>query len=101
MTNFTGLKHWTNILATCGEIGEIYLMEYSENLSQQYKYEPPSGHFSKQQDLLNCTVKHTRNESLPYEYIYHLSNVMKHGFALSPLQLLIIFWSWTTHQLFP
>ena len=28
-----------------------------------------------------CPVKHIRNGSLPYEYIYHLSNVMKHDFA--------------------
>lgn len=41
--------HWPKILSTCDQIGEIYHMDFSENLSQQYKYEPQSCHFNKQQ----------------------------------------------------
>ena len=58
--------HWPKVLATCKDIGEIYHMNFSENLSQQYKYEPQSCHFNKQQYSLHCTVKHTRDESSPY-----------------------------------
>ena len=44
--------HWPKILASCDQIGDIYHMDFSENLSQQYKYEPQSCHFNKQQYLL-------------------------------------------------
>ena len=55
-------------------------MDFSENLSQQYKYEPQSLHFSKRQFSLHCTVKHLPNS---LEYIYHLSNEMKHNYAFT------------------
>ena len=53
-------------------------MNFSENLAQQYKYEPQSSHFSKTQFSLHCTVKHLPKS---HEYIYHLSNEMKHNYA--------------------
>ena len=60
-------------------------MDYSENLSQQYKYEPQASHFNKNQYSLHCTVKHTDNKNSPYEYIYHLSNEKKHDFAFTSM----------------
>ena len=77
--------HWPRILATCEDIGVIYHMDYSENLSQQYKYEPQSSHFKKNQYSLHCTVKHTDNKNYPYEYIYHLFDEKKHDFAFTSM----------------
>ena len=67
--------HCPNILSTTTDIGEIYHLDYSENIAQQYKYEPQSAHFSKRQFSLHCTVKHTPTLN---EYIYHLSDEMRH-----------------------
>ena len=58
-------------------------MDYSENLSQQYKFEPQSCHFNKSQYSLHCTVKHTGCDTLLYEYTYHLSDEMKQDFAFT------------------
>ena len=80
---FNDQFHWPKILATANDIGEIYHMDYSENLSQQYKFEPQSSHFNKQQFSLHCTVKHTSNEDSPYHYMYHLSDEMKHDSAFT------------------
>ena len=80
---FNDQFHWPKILATANDIGEIYHMDYSENLSQQYKFEPQSSHFKKQQFSLHCTVKHTSNEDSPYHYMYHLSDEMKHDSAFT------------------
>ena len=82
---FNDKFHWPRILATCEDIGVIYHMDYSENLSQQYKYEPQSSHFNKNQYSLHCTVKHTDNKNSPYEYIYHLSDEKKHDFAFTSM----------------
>ena len=38
---------WSRILST-QELGPIYHMDFSENLTQMYKYEPQSSHFNKQ-----------------------------------------------------
>jgi len=40
---------WPIILATTNTYGPIFHMNFSENLSQMYKYEPQSSHFSKRQ----------------------------------------------------
>ena len=32
--------HWSKILATANDIGEIYHMDYPENLSQKFKFKP-------------------------------------------------------------
>ena len=53
--------HWPKILVTTEAIGPIYHMDFSENLSQQFKYEPQSCHFNKKQYSLHCTVEHTGN----------------------------------------
>ena len=63
--------NWPKVLETTKDIGEIYYMDCSENLAQQYKYEPQSSHFSKRQFSLHCTIKHLPNS---HEYNYHLSN---------------------------
>ena len=55
-------------------------MDYSENMTQQYKFEPQSSYFSKKQFSLQCTVKHLPDS---HEYIYHLSNVMTHNYAFT------------------
>ena len=33
-------------------------MDFSENLTQLFKYEPQSSHFNKSQYLLHCTAKY-------------------------------------------
>ena len=58
-------------------------MDYSENLSQTYKYEPQSSHFNKQQYSLHCTLKHFDDKESPCLYMYHLSNVMKHNYKFT------------------
>ena len=78
---FNDQIHWPKILVTANDIGEIYHMDYSENVSQQFK--PQSSHFNKQQFSLHCTVKHTSNEDSPYHYMYHLSDEMKHDSAFT------------------
>ena len=70
-------------MATTNDIGEIYHMDYSENLSQQYKFKPQSSHFNKQQFSLPCTVKQTSNEDSAHHYMYHLSDEMKHDSAFT------------------
>ena len=75
--------HWPKILASCDQIGDIYHMDFSENLSQQYKYEPQSCHFNKQQYSLHCTIQHTGCSISPHEHFYHLSDDMKHNFAFT------------------
>ena len=57
-------------------------MDYSENVSQHFKYEPQSSHFNKTQYSLHCTVKHVPGDS-PYQYIYHLSDEKKHNHAFT------------------
>ena len=67
---FNGKFHWPKILSTCEDIGVIYHMDYSENLSQEYKYEPQWSHFNKNQYSLHCTVKHTGEETW---FCFHIS----------------------------
>ena len=55
-------------------------MDYSENFSQQYKFEPQSCHFNMS---LQCTLKHASYDTLPYECVYHLSDEMKYDFAFT------------------
>ena len=74
---FNDKAHWPTILET-NTHGEIEHMDFSENLTQLFKYEPQSSHFNKSQYSLHCTVKHTGLEESPYHYLYHLSNVMQH-----------------------
>lgn len=64
-------------------------MDYSENLSQMYKFELQSSHFNKKQYSLHCTVKHRYDrETSSEDYIYHLSNDVKqdHAFTSSVVE---------------
>ena len=70
--------HWPMILATTIIHDSIYHIDYSENLSQMYKFEPQS---SKRQFSLHCTVKHSDENKRCY--LYHLFYNMKHDFAFT------------------
>ena len=72
--------HWLKIITSIPGIGEIYHLDYSENMTQQNKFECQSLHFSKKQFSLHCTVKHLPDSQ---EYIHHLSNVMTHNYAFT------------------
>ena len=64
------------VLGTTSEIGPTY-QDFSGNLSQMHKLETQSLHFSKAQYSLQCTAKQCSNsDSSPYQYLYHLSDVM-------------------------
>ena len=75
---FNDKYQWPQILATTDTLGPIYHFDYSENLTQSYKYEPQSSHFNKKQYSLHCTVKHFLDSS---QYFYHFSDSKKHDFA--------------------
>ena len=51
--------------------------------NQHVKYDPQSSHFNKSQYSLHCTVQHTSNDEAKYDYLYHLSDVMKHDHAFT------------------
>ena len=71
------------VLGTTSEIGPTY-QDFSGNLSQMHKLETQSLHFSKAQYSLQCTVKQCSNsDSSPYQYLYHLSDVMWHNHAFT------------------
>ena len=78
---FNDKHHWPKILATTDSLGPIYHIDYSENLTQSYKFEPQSSHFNKKQYSLHCTVKHLANGRV--QYIYHFSDAKKHDFAFT------------------
>ena len=72
--------HWRIILTTATGKNNIYHMDFSENITQMYKFKPQSSHFNKSQYSLHCTVEHQDNH---HSYFYHLSDEMKHYFALT------------------
>ena len=39
--------YWPTIIPTTTSLGDIYHMDFSENVSQHFKYEPQSSHFNK------------------------------------------------------
>ena len=75
--------HWHIILQTVPTYGEIYNMDFSENLTQLFKFEPQSSHFNNSQYSLHCTVKHIGDNESPFCYIFHLSDKMKHNLAFT------------------
>ena len=75
--------HWPIILQTIPTYSEIYHMDFSENLTQLFKFEPQSSHFNKSQYSLHCTVKHTGDDESPFCYIFRLSDEMKHNHAFT------------------
>ena len=68
---FNDMHHWPVILSTTSEIGSIYHMDFSENISQMHNSGPQSSHFNKAQYSLHCTVRHGANGNL---YLYHLTD---------------------------
>ena len=68
---FNDMHHWPVILSTTSEIGSIYHMDFSENVSQMHNSGPQSSHFNKAQYSLHCTVRHGANGNL---YLYHLTD---------------------------
>ena len=77
----------THFIGQNFDIGKIYHLDYSENMSQQYKYEPRSSHFIKMQFSLHCTVKQISNSheyiinQIKYIIIYHLSDKMTYNYV--------------------
>ena len=58
------MHHWHVILSITSEMGPMYHMDFSENISHMHKFEPQSSHFNKAQYSLHCTVRHGANGSL-------------------------------------
>ena len=77
---FNGMHHCPVILSTTSEMGLIYHMDISENISQMCKFEPQSSHFNKAQYSLHCTVRHGANGNL---YLYHLSDEKWRDYAFT------------------
>lgn len=82
--------HWPKILATVPELGDITHSDYSENMSQLHRREAQPCHFNKKPYSLHCTVRHIDPAKYPafkspYQYIYHLSDSMKHNYAFTSI----------------
>ena len=73
--------HWSKILRTTEGFFAICHLDYSEHLTQSYKYEPQSSHFNKAQYPLYCSVKHSSDQT--FSYFYHLSDDLKPDFAFT------------------
>ena len=58
-------------------------MDFSENLTQLFKYEPQSSHFNKSQCSVHCTIEHTGDDETPFCSIFHLSDEMKHNHSFT------------------
>ena len=78
---YNNKHHWPEILRTTEEFGAIYHLDYSENLTQSYKYEPQSSHFNKARYSLHCSVKHSSDQT--FSYFFDLSDDLKHDFAFT------------------
>ena len=68
------------IFSTTNELGPIFHMDYLENITQAFKYEPQSSHLNKKQYSLHCMVKHEGDKS---HYLYQLSDELTHNFAFT------------------
>ena len=55
-------------------------MDYSENITQSFKYEPQELHFNKKQYSLHCTVKH---EEVKNKNFHHFSDELTHTVLLN------------------
>ena len=80
------IYHWPQILSTTAELGPVFHTDYSENITQAFKYELQSSHFNKKQYSLHCTVKHEGDKNY---YLYHLSGnntgkIWAHQFLAKP-----------------
>ena len=75
---------WKNILLTVPNLGPIFHLDFSENITNTPKFEPQSAHFSKKQFSLHCSVMHSCSQDFPqYQYFYHFSDVIRHDFYFS------------------
>ena len=69
---------WPKILAET-DLGYVFHMDFSENISATPKFEPQDAHFSGKQTSLHCTVIHTPNLSeKDFQYAYHFSDDKNH-----------------------
>ena len=93
---FSGQFQWPKILSLCNSISRIYHMDYSENLSQQYKFEPQSYHFNKSQYSLHCTLN--IQLVIPcHMNMFIISQIRLSIILPSLLPLLVIFWKSISH----
>ena len=75
---------WKNILLTVPNLGPIFHLDFSENITNTSKFEPQSAHFSKKQFSLHCSVMHSCSQDFPqYQYFDHFSDVIRHNFYFS------------------
>ena len=76
--------HWLLILQTVPTYGEIYHMDFLENLTQFFKFEPQSSHLTKVSiHFIVYAVKHTGDNESPFCYTFHPSGKMKHNHAFT------------------
>ena len=54
---YNDIHHWPTVFSNTLEIGPIYHMDFSENLSEMHKFKSQSLHFSEAQYSLHCMVK--------------------------------------------
>ena len=93
---FSGQFQWPKIISLCNSISRIYHMDYSENLSQQYKFEPQSYHFNKSQYSLHCTLN--IQLVIPcHMNMFIISQIRLSIILPSLLPLLVIFWKSISH----
>ena len=70
---------WPRITSTADDLGEIFWMDYSENLTGTPKDQPQAAFFNKEQFSLHCTVGIKRkDEKVDYSYHYHFSDNNTH-----------------------
>ena len=67
--------YWPQILAA-RDLGYIFHMDYSENISATPKEEPQDAHFSGKQTSLHCTVAYLPDGN--HQYQYHMSDDLGH-----------------------
>ena len=72
---------WPQILENT-QLGYVFQMDYSENISCTPKFEPQDAHFSGKQVSLHCTVVHSP-DVLKSQYAYHLSDIKRHDSAFT------------------
>ena len=61
--------------------GAIYHLDYSEKLTQSFKYEHQPSHFNKASYSPNCSATHRSDQT--FSYFYHLRDDLKHDFAFT------------------
>ena len=72
--------HWPQILDLT-DLGHVYHMDYSENISCTPKFEPQDAHFSGKQTSHHYTVIHEPSGEILY--VYHVSDDRTHDAAFT------------------